>query len=124
MMPSIEVTLILFKNQLDLKKLSKQAISAFIDQIILVKLRNDPMTGHDLINYVQEKYGVLVSPGIIYSHLYRFERDNIVYALQSTPKRIYKLTDNGKYYLHILSELYKKTVKILKQEFKLETEKR
>ena len=112
------------KNQLDLKKLRKHAITTFIDQIMLVKLRNNPMGGYDLSNYIKGKYGISVSPGTIYSHLYRFERDEIVCAVQSDSKRIYKLTDMGTHYLEILCDLCNKTVNILKQEFKFETEKR
>jgi DNA-binding PadR family transcriptional regulator len=108
------------KNQIELKKLKKHTITTFIDQIILVKLRNNPMSGYALSNYITEKFGISISPGIIYSHLYKFEREEIVCAVQTDTKRIYKLTKMGTQYLEILCDLCKKTVNILKQEFEKE----
>jgi DNA-binding PadR family transcriptional regulator len=108
------------KNQIDLIRLKKHTITTFIDQIILVKLRNNPMSGYDLSNYIKEKFGISISPGTIYNHLYKFEREEIVCTVQSDTKRIYKLTKIGTHYLDILCDLCKKTVDILQQEFEKE----
>ena len=45
---------------------------------MLAELRNGAMSGYDAISFIHNKFGVLVSSGTVYSHLYALERDGLI----------------------------------------------
>jgi DNA-binding PadR family transcriptional regulator len=66
-----------------------------MDVIILSKLRDGPLSGYDIIAFVHDKYGFLMSSGTIYSRLYSLERDGLIEGRWSPKKRVYTLTRKG-----------------------------
>jgi DNA-binding PadR family transcriptional regulator len=60
------------------EKLRKQTIKSIMDIIMLAELKNGTMSGYDAIGYIHNKFGVLLSSGTIYSHLYALERDDLI----------------------------------------------
>lgn len=63
----------------------------------MVNLKDDvPLSGYDLILKFNEKFGVNLSPGTVYSTMNNMERDGLVMSELSLRKRVYKLTDEGR----------------------------
>ena len=78
-----------------LKKMHRRIVKSFMDILILAELRNSPMSGYDVIAYIHNKFGILVSSGTVYSLLYSMERDNLIRGIWAKRKRVYELTEKG-----------------------------
>ncbi len=78
-----------------LKKMHERVIKTFLDTIILAELQNGPISGYDVIGYIQNKFGFLVSSGTVYSLLYSLERNHLLEGVWIERKRVYKLTEKG-----------------------------
>ena len=91
------------KNE-TVEKLRKQHIKAAMDSILLVGLRNGVMSGYDAISYIHMKFGILVSSGTVYSHLYALEREGLIEGSFDSKKRVYKLSGKGEQLLETLSK--------------------
>jgi len=78
-----------------LKKMHRRMVKSFMDILILAELRNSPMSGYDVIAYIHNKFGILVSSGTVYSLLYSMERDNLIRGIWAKRKRVYELTEKG-----------------------------
>ena len=79
-----------------LKEMQRRMVKDFLDIIILAELRNsNPVSGYDILDFVQRKFGFLVSPGTVYSLLYSMERKGLVKCASTQAKRVYALTEKG-----------------------------
>ena len=78
-----------------IKKMHRRIIKSFMYILILAELRNNPMSGYDVIAYIHNKFGILVSSGTVYSLLYSMERDDLIRGVWAKRKRVYELTDKG-----------------------------
>ncbi|MCW4029057.1 MAG: PadR family transcriptional regulator [Candidatus Bathyarchaeota archaeon] len=78
-----------------IKKMHERVIKSFMDTIIMSELQNGPLSGYDVISYIHNRYGCLVSSGTVYSLLYSLERNELVEGIWIERKRIYKLTLKG-----------------------------
>ena len=78
-----------------LKKMHRRIVKSFMDILILAELRNNPMSGYDVIAYIHNKFGILVSSGTVYSLLYSMERDDLIRGIWAKRKRVYELTEKG-----------------------------
>ena len=78
-----------------LKKMHRRIVKSFMDILILAELRSSPMSGYDVIAYIHNKFGILVSSGTVYSLLYSMERDDLIRGVWAKRKRVYELTDKG-----------------------------
>ena len=78
-----------------IKKMHERVIKTFLDTIIMAELQNGPISGYDVISYIHNKFGFLVSSGTVYSLLYSLERNSLVEGIWVERKRVYKLTDKG-----------------------------
>ena len=87
------------------KHLRKKVAKDFLDLIILSKLENGaPKSGYDFISFINEKYGVLMSSGTIYSRLYGLEREGFITGRFKERKRVYKITNMGKQFADAAQE--------------------
>ena len=77
------------------EKLHKQTIKSLIDTIILTGLKNKTMSGYDVISYIHRRFGVLLSSGTVYSHLYGLERDDLILGKYFDKKRVYEISEKG-----------------------------
>jgi len=78
-----------------LQQLRKRTIKNFIDLLILLRLRKEPMSGYDVITMIFENFGFLPSSGSIYSTLYALEREGLIKGYWNGKKRLYMLTAKG-----------------------------
>ncbi len=77
------------------RDMQERIIKDFMDVIIMTELRNGPLSGYDVISYINAKFNILVSSGTVYSLLYALERNGLVEGIWRERKRTYKLTDKG-----------------------------
>ena len=78
------------------REIYERTIRNFIDILILAELRKGyPISGYDFIEFIHQKFHIMMSSGTIYSVLYSLERDELIKGLQTSTKRVYKLTDKG-----------------------------
>ena len=77
------------------KKMHERVIKSFMDTIIMAELQNDAISGYDIISFIRNKFGFLVSSGTVYSLLYSLERNGLVEGTWIERKRVYKLTEKG-----------------------------
>ncbi len=78
-----------------LKKMHRRIGKSFMDTLILAELRNAPMSGYDVIAYIHNKFGILVSSETVYSLLYSMERDDLISGIWAKRKRVYELSEKG-----------------------------
>jgi len=78
-----------------LYQLRKRTIKNFMDLLILLNLRREPMSGYDIITLIFNDFGFLPSSGSIYSTLYALEREGLIKGCWSGKKRLYTLTAKG-----------------------------
>ena len=78
-----------------LTKIYERMIKSFMGIIIMSELRNTPLSGYDVISYINTKFSILVSSGTVYSLLYSLERNGLVEGIWVEKKRIYMLTEKG-----------------------------
>lgn len=95
-------------------RLRKQAIKSVIDILLLAELRKGEMSGYDAISTIHNKFGVLLSSGTIYSHLYSLERDNLIEGSSDSKKRVYTLTEKGEDVLETVGEANAEILETLK----------
>lgn len=70
----------------------------FLDVVILVLLIKDgPMTGYRIISRVYEAFGILVAPSVIYPMLYSIKERGLIKEKPITNRsRIFSATEKGK----------------------------
>ncbi len=86
-----------------LKEMERNMIKSFLDTIILANLSNsDYWSGYDVIDFIHDKFGFLMSSGTVYSLLYSMERNGLIKSTSVRRKRVYTLTDKGRKTISVL----------------------
>ncbi|MEM2110384.1 MAG: PadR family transcriptional regulator [Candidatus Bathyarchaeia archaeon] len=75
-------------------------VKGCMDIVILKRLRDVPSSGYDIVAYIHRKNKFHISPCIIYSALYRLEREELVRGIFTSNKRIYNITQKGLNYVN------------------------
>ena len=84
-------------------KFTERLVDAFLDAIILARYQNCPFSGYDALLFIQEQFGLHVSPGTVYSTIYNMERQKLVELISENKKRIYQVTEKGKLYTEVVT---------------------
>lgn len=79
-----------------LNGIHRRIVKDFLDMLILMELRKRSMSGYDVINFVHNKFAILMSSGTVYSLLYHLERNGLIKGEWNQRKRVYTLTKRGK----------------------------
>ena len=86
-----------------LVKTNKRIITIFLDMLILLKLRNGPSSGYDVISYIHKRFAVPICTGTVYTCLYHLERDGLIKGDYVQRKKTYVLSEKGKETVKTLS---------------------
>ncbi len=62
------------------------------------------MSGYDVIKFIHDKFGMLLSSGTVYSLLYSMEREGLINGVQNSRKRVYTLTEKGKQNIRVITK--------------------
>jgi DNA-binding PadR family transcriptional regulator len=76
-------------------RMHRRLVTDFLDILILLKLRNGPLSGYDIISYLHKRSNMSISSGTVYSYLYRLERNELIKGELVRKKRVYTLTEKG-----------------------------
>jgi DNA-binding PadR family transcriptional regulator len=96
-----------------LERMHKRLVQGFLDLVILLELEKHPMNGYDLFSFVQNKFHILLSSGMIYSYLYALEKDGLVKSEYNQKKKVYTLTDRGRETVRTLPNLKTKILGLM-----------
>jgi PadR family transcriptional regulator PadR len=108
-----DFALSILKNE-TVKRMKKQIAKSVIDLLMLAELRNGTMSGYDAIGYIHNKFGVLLSSGTVYSHLYALEREGLIKGKWDIKKRVYEITEKGEQALENIAKTNMELLDILK----------
>jgi DNA-binding PadR family transcriptional regulator len=73
----------------------RRIVKSFMDILILVGLQNGSMSSYDANLFIHNKFGILISLGMVYSLLFSMERDCLIKGMRAKRKRVYELTEQG-----------------------------
>ena len=79
-----------------IKDIHERIVKSFLDLVVLIELKNKPLSGYDVIEFVHKKFDILLSSGTVYSLVYSLERNGLIKAVWSQRRRDYMLTEKGK----------------------------
>jgi DNA-binding PadR family transcriptional regulator len=85
-------------------KIHKKLVKHFLDVLILMKLKKRSLSGYDVIAFVHNEFGTLLSSGSVYSCLYLLERQGLIKGEWAQRKRMYTLTDKGEKTVKAISD--------------------
>lgn len=77
------------------RKLYERWIKGLAPLLALLSLRTREMTGYDLIKFIYQDFGVLLSPGTIYPILHSLQRNSVVTERVQGIKKLYAITEEG-----------------------------
>ena len=82
------------------KNIQAKLTKGLLDLIILQLLENNPMHGYQIITTIRKNFGVYLGPSTVYPILNTMEKKSYItsdWNMDSErPRKIYKLTSNGK----------------------------
>ena len=87
-----------------IKKSQDKLVGAYLEGLILHRLRDKQLSGYDLIKIAKKDFNLLISPGTMYSTIYALERQGLFECTQNGRKRVYHLTDKGKTTIQTISQ--------------------
>lgn len=87
-----------------IKEMHGRIVKNFMDLLIMTELKNNPMSGYDVISFIHKKFRLLVSSGTVYSLLYSLERDGFIEGNFNNRKRVYVLTEKGEGTIQAIQE--------------------
>lgn len=87
-----------------IKEMHGRIVKNFMDLLIMTELRNNPMSGYDVISFIHKKFRLLISSGTVYSLLYSLERDGLIEGNFNNRKRVYVLTEKGEETIQAIQE--------------------
>lgn len=96
-----------------LRQVEKRVVKSFLDMIILMKLSKCPMSGHDMVGFIPKKFGLLISSGTVYSHLYYLEKNKLIEGRWVQRKRVYELTKKGEETAEVFLNLKQKILGLM-----------
>ena len=81
----------------------EKLVSCFLEILVIAGFRDDSFSGYDALRFINEHFGILLSPGRMYSTLYAMERKKLVEGSYEKGKRMHKVTDFGKLTLDVVT---------------------
>ncbi|MCW4045831.1 MAG: PadR family transcriptional regulator [Candidatus Bathyarchaeota archaeon] len=76
--------------------MQERSLKAFLDLAILSALAEQPLTGYKISRLFLKKFGILISPSMIYANLKNLEKKGWIKCNQKQDGRTYSLTEQGR----------------------------
>src|SRR5271157_74158 len=100
------------------KDIETRVVKHFLDIIILIELKKQGnLSGYDVIGFVNNKFGGVLSPGTVYATLYSIERKELIKGESHGRKTVYKLTDKGQEVIILMMTDFNKVITEFVQKF-------
>jgi DNA-binding PadR family transcriptional regulator len=78
-----------------LRKMHRRIVKFFLDVLILLELRDNPLSSCDVVSFINRRFNVVLSSGTAYSCLSFLEREGLIRSEWARRKKVYKLTEKG-----------------------------
>ena len=85
------------------EEFTEKLVSCFLEILVIAGFRDSSFSGYDALRLINERYGILLSPGRMYSTIYAMERKKLVEGSYQKGKRMYRVTDFGKLTLEVVT---------------------
>jgi len=95
----------------------KKALLGIIDVLIQQWIKENPMSGQDIMNKIQNQFNVKIGPGTMYPILFSLKRHKLVNTKKAKKKKLYFLTKKGKSAVKALTKDYSKIQKDVRSFF-------
>lgn len=91
------------ENRRIVKYFREKIVKSFLDALILKTIKDElGLTGYNMMTRFNEKFGIMLSSGTIYSTLHGLERKGLIQSIVKGRSRTYTLTDHGKSFIDAL----------------------
>jgi DNA-binding PadR family transcriptional regulator len=100
------------------EEFTERVVSCFLEILVIAGFRDDSFSGYDALRFINERFGIMFSPGRMYSTLYAMERKKLVEGSYEKGKRVYEVTELGKLTLEVVTssdEIQAFMAKVLKK---------
>lgn len=82
----------------------KKLICNFLDIIMIAHFQQKAFSGYDVIQFVNRRFGILLSSGTVYYTLYAMEREKLLESYCVFNKRVFKATEKGSHRTQLLMD--------------------
>lgn len=86
----------------------KKALLGIIDVLILQWIKENPISGQDIMNKILKQFDIKIGPGTMYPILYSLKNRNLVNTKIDKKRKLYLLTNKGKIASKVFMEDYLK----------------
>lgn len=88
------------------EELQKKVLLSLTDIIILQVIKNNIMSGHDIIKEINKQFNILISSGTIYPILTKLKKQKLIKDIKKNGRRAYYSTRDGKFIRRTLTLHY------------------
>jgi DNA-binding PadR family transcriptional regulator len=112
----LNIKRIMFKQQTEVRsgqmsdeniieELETRIVRTFLDVIVLQVLKEKGnASGYDIVLFLDQRFGKMLSSGSVYATLYGIERKGLITGMTEARKTNYKLTEKGEETLKIIQQ--------------------
>ena len=86
------------------KKVEERIVKKSLDIIVFKAVKEEPLSGYDIVLLIRRKFGVKLSAGTVYSLLHSLEKKGLIEANSLLP-RCYMLTEEGEETLNVITTM-------------------
>jgi DNA-binding PadR family transcriptional regulator len=101
--------------------LHRRVIQNFMDILVLTEIKKRQLGGYDVIAFIHQKFGIMMSSGTVYSMMYSLERDGLIRGVTNQRKRVYELTDQGEQNIKVITKANEEIQNFLRNILMLNT---
>lgn len=87
-----------------MENLRKRVIQNSLDILVLTEIKKRQLSGYDVIAFIHQRFGIMMSSGTVYSLLYSLERDDLIRGVSNQRKRVYELTEKGEQSIKVITK--------------------
>ncbi|MBX5328633.1 MAG: hypothetical protein QHH18_07360 [Candidatus Bathyarchaeota archaeon] len=70
-----------------LMQLHRRILMDFLDVLVLLKLRNGMLSDYEILSYIQRRFNMPMTPGIVYSCLNQLQENKLVREVHQRKKK-------------------------------------
>lgn len=74
---------------------TEKLVSCFLEIFVMAGFRDTSFSGYDALKLVEERFGILLSPGRIYYTIRSMEKKKLLDGSYHKRKKVYKVTELG-----------------------------
>lgn len=84
------------------EEFTEKLVSCFLEIFVMAGFRDATFSGYDALKLVDERFGILLSPGRIYYTVRSMEKKKLLESSYKRGKKVYRVTKVGKLTLEVV----------------------